>query len=595
MKKTLMSKAVIGTSFLVGTLGAALFSMGSYSGGNTADKSKQLAQSSAPLRVGDFALIDDAGKIHQLSRYRHKKALVLLAQDEACNNGVFDAAATAKQFDRLKEKYESKDIAFLIMDTSGADTVTRQNLPSEGKESIPVLIDDSQLVTETLTIAKTGEVVVLDPENFHLLYRGPADGAIKKTLKRIAKNKSVDVTIEETQGCDIQFASRDAHTKNVPDYVADIAPIIKDNCAECHREGGIGPFAMNSYMMLKGWSPMIRETLVTKRMPPTQVDPNIGHFNNARYMEKKDLQTLVHWIDAGSPRGSNKVDPLVGLEWPDIRDWQLGEPDFIVKAPKHDIPATGVVDYINKDIELTFDEDKWVKAVQFIPGDPAVLHHLLTYVTGPKEDFDGGEGGNNSVARRFLEGYAPGKIDSMTFPEGTGVFIPKGHKLSMQFHYTTNGKATSDETILGLYFHDEPPKYEYLNRSVSGMFKVPPHSIEHKTKAQYVFEEDVVVHGLRAHMHFRGRYMRFTAEYPDGTKKDLLNVPNYSYAWQPTYQLDQPVNLPAGTKVHVTGAFDNSEFNPANPDPTKELTFGLQSWDEMFIGYWSYHPAKPAN
>ncbi len=96
-------------------------------------------------------------------------------------------------------------------------------------------------------------------------------------------------------------------------------------------------------------------------------------------------------------------------------------------------------------------------------------------------------------------------------------------------------------------------------------------------------------------MHFRGRYMSFTAEFPDGTKKDLLNVPNYSYAWQPTYQLDKPVNLPAGTKVHVTGAFDNSEYNPANPDPSKELTFGLQSWDEMFIGYWSYHSAKPTN
>jgi hypothetical protein len=381
---------------------------------------------------------------------------------------------------------------------------------------------------------------------------------------------------------------------SVPDYSQDVAPVVIENCATCHRDGGIGPFALNSYDMLKGWSPMIREVLLTKRMPPTQVDPSVGHFSNARYISNDDLQTLVHWIDAGSPRGGSKTDPLAALEFPGLWDWQLGEPDYVVTAPAYNVPATGVIDYININVDLNFDEDKWVKAVQFIPGDPAVLHHLLTYVTGPKEDFDGGEGGRQSVARRFLEGYAPGKIDSMTFPEGTGVFIPKGHKLSMQFHYTTNGKATVDETKLGLYFYDTPPTYEYLNRSVSGQFKIPPYARDHKASAQYVFQEDVVVHGLRAHMHFRGHDMKFTAEFPDGTTKDLLNVPNYSYAWQPTYQLVEPVTLPAGTKVHVTGAFDNSEHNPANPDPSKELTFGLQSWDEMFIGYWSYHTVKPA-
>ncbi|MGH1469803.1 MAG: hypothetical protein ACRBCS_01315 [Cellvibrionaceae bacterium] len=564
---------------LLGVIGASLF-LSSFS----------ITSSAASVRVGDFALIDDAGKIHQLSRYRHKKAVVLLSQAQSCETSEFSGKKVLEEFTQLKNQWEPKEIAFLVMDSSGANMSDQRS-----GQITPVLLDESQLVAETLSITKVGEVVVLDPENFNLLYRGPVNGSIKTALQDVENNKTAESMIESSKGCNIQFASRNKDKKHTPDYAADIAPIIKENCAECHRAGGIGPFAMDSYMMLKGWSPMIRETLLTKRMPPTQVDPNVGHFNNARYISNKDLQTLVHWIDAGSPKGDIQSDPLVGLEWPDIRDWQLGEPDYIVKAPKHEIPATGVIDYINKDIELTFDEDKWVKAVQFIPGDPGVLHHLLTYVTGPQEDFDGGEGGNNSIARRFLEGYAPGKIDSMTFPEDTGVFIPKGHKLSMQFHYTTNGKATSDETILGLYFHDKPPKFEYLNRSVSGRFKVPPHSIEHKANAEYVFEEDVVVHGLRAHMHFRGRYMRFTAEFPDGTKKDLLNVPNYSYAWQPTYQLDEPVNLPAGTKVHVTGAFDNSEFNPANPDPSKELTFGLQSWDEMFIGYWSYHSAKPAN
>jgi hypothetical protein len=161
----------------------------------------------------------------------------------------------------------------------------------------------------------------------------------------------------------------------------------------------------------------------------------------------------------------------------------------------------------------------------------------------------------------------------------------------MQFHYTTHGRQTVDETLLGLYLYQEPPEHENFTRSVASVFRIPPYAREHKAAARYTFDEDVIVTGLRAHMHFRGKDMKFSAVYPDGTATELLSVPSYSYAWQPTYQLTQPALLPAGTTVHVTGTFDNSEHNPANPDPSKEITFGLQSWDEMFIGYWTYHPA----
>jgi hypothetical protein len=340
---------------------------------------------------------------------------------------------------------------------------------------------------------------------------------------------------------------------------------------------------------------MIREVLMTKRMPPMQVDPHVGRFSNARYVSDQELQTLVHWIDAGSPRGNGQSDPLADWRFQGEGEWQLGQPDVIVSSESHDIPAVGVIDYINDSVELGFTEDKWVRAVQFIPSDPSVLHHVLTYVTAPNEAFDGGEGDRRSIARRFLEGYAPGKIDAMVFPENTGVYIPKGHRLSLQNHYTANGRATTNTTRIGLYFHDKPPKYEYLNRSVSGPVKIPPFSVKHPTQGEFTFREDVVVHGLRAHMHFRGRDMRFAATLPDGSRKELLNVANYNYGWQPTYQMIEPVLLPAGSKVHVYGSFDNSQYNAANPDPSKEVPFGLQSWDEMFIGYWSYHAAKPKN
>lgn len=543
------------------------------------------ASVAAPERAGDFALLDQSGDFHQFSRYRHKDAIVLFSQANSCAA----ADASVAQLRELRSEWEGKNVAFLMINSAKDDAQSiRANAQAKNLD-FPILMDSSQLVADTLNISKAGEVLVLDPERLTVLYRGPVHEHLGQTL---AADGVQDTMVMEVAGCDLGVVKGATLASEAPDYATEIAPIIVENCAECHREGGIGPFAMNSHLMLQGWSPMIREVLLTKRMPPMQIDSDIGHFDNATYFDDEELQTLVRWIDAGAPKGSFAKDPLSGLEYADVKSWQLGEPDFIVKTPRQEIPATGVMDYINIDVELPFtNEDKWVKAVQFIPGDETVLHHLLTYVTASNEDFNGGEGDQRSSARRFLEGYAPGKVEAMVFPEDTGVYIPAGHKLSMQMHFTTNGRATSDETTLGMYFYDEKPTHENLTRSVSGNFVIPPHAVNHEVEATYLFDEAVVLNGLRAHMHFRGKDMKFSAEYPDGTMEDLLSVPNYSYAWQPTYQLSEHKLLPAGTRVHVTGAFDNSEFNPANPDPDQEIRFGLQSWEEMFIGYWTYYAA----
>lgn len=547
--------------------------------------------SALPDRVGDFALLDIEGEFHQLSRYRYQKALVLMAYDSSCAS--IDSALS--QFEALQSAFAEQQVSFLLINSStqsDADEL-REQQATFGFD-VSLLVDKGQLVSETLSFSNAGELAILDPERLTILYRGGVEGKASEVLNAELDGTVDSTTVQPVSGCELQYPAKQMHADAVPDYESDIAPIIAEQCASCHREGGIGPFALDSHLMLQGWSPMIREVLLTRRMPPTQVDPNIGHFSNARYIPEEDLQKLVHWIDAGAPKGLAVSDPLAALEFPDRRDWQLGEPDYVITAPRHEIPATGVLDYINVDVPLPFEEDKWVKAVQYIAGDESVLHHLLTYVTAPAEVAQG-EAATVNTATRFLEGYAPGKVDAMTFPENTGVYIPEGYKLSMQFHYTTNGRATSDETVLGLYTYDEPPTYENFTQSVSGMFRIPPYTQDHEASARHVFNEDVVVTGLRAHMHFRGKDMKFSAEYPDGAMVDLLSVPNYSYAWQPTYSLEEPMHLPAGTRVHVTGAFDNSEHNPANPDPSKELTFGLQSWDEMFIGYWTYHSAEPAN
>ena len=545
-----------------------------------------------PDRVGDFALLDSDGAFHQLSRYRNREALVLMSFDNRCAS--IDTAIG--QLKSLQRDWSDQGVAFGLIDSSGeADIQTIRATKARHGLDLPLLIDNGQLITETLRLTRAGEVAILDPERLTLIYRGVALESAAQSLANEIAGTADNTIITESAGCELNFPMRESHLATNPDYAIEIAPIIAEQCASCHREGGIGPFAMDSHLMLQGWSPMIREVLLTKRMPPTQVDPYIGHFSNARYISDTDLQRLVHWIDAGAPRGGADTDPLTQLQFPNRREWQLGEPDFIVKAPAHEIPATGVLDYINVEVELPFEEDKWIRAVQYIAGDEAVLHHLLSYVTAPREAVQEESPVAVNASTRFLEGYAPGKVDAITFPQNTGVYIPQGHNLSMQFHYTANGRATVDETLLGLYMHDDPPAYENFTESVSGMFRIPPFAGNHAASAEYVFAEDVVVTGLRPHMHFRGKDMKLSAELPDGSITELLSVPNYSYAWQPTYALEEPVNLPAGTMVHVTGTFDNSEYNPANPDPSKELTFGLQSWDEMFIGYWTYHSAEPTN
>lgn len=542
-----------------------------------------------PDRAGDFALLDTEGEFHQLSRYRHQDAMVLMAFDTAC---AAEQSASLALFRQTAAQFSEQGVAFALIESgTEADIDALRAARAATGLDVPMLVDDGQLVSETLKLATAGEVVVLDPQRLNVLYRGPLSTQTSEVIAAELAGGVDETTVVAASGCAIDYPASEAQLANVPDYGTEVAPIIVEQCASCHREGGIGPFAMDSHLMLQGWSPMIREVLLTKRMPPTQVDPNVGHFDNALYISPEQMQTLVHWIDSGAPRGAHPTDPLTTVEHVDMKAWRMGEPDYIVKAPAHEIPATGVLDYINVNVPLSFDEDKWVRAVQYIPGDEAVLHHLLTYVTPPTGAFEGGEADTSGAARRFLEGYAPGKVDPIVFPENSGVRIPAGYQLSMQFHYTTNGRATVDETKLGLYVYDEPPEHENFTRSVAAMFRIPPYARDHEVEATYTFDEDVVVTGLRAHMHFRGKDMQFFAEYPNGSMEQLLNVPNYSYAWQPTYQLTDPVSLPSGTKVHVTGSFDNSENNPANPDPSKELTFGLQSWDEMFIGYWTYHAA----
>ena len=538
----------------------------------------------APERIGDFALLDNHGVFHQLSRYLHKNAVVVMAFDQRCAK----MDDLVQGFRAVQERWQDRDLQFLLLDANGTPRPQMTAL----HPGLPILEDDGQMVSEALGITQAGEVLVLEPLRLSRFYQGPVQTELDTVLTGVL-DASLNSTVRVAMtGCEIPYPVRDQHRARVPDYATEVAPIISARCAECHREGGVGPFAIDSHIMLRGWSPMIREVLMNKRMPPTQVDPYIGHTENARSISVAEMQTLVHWINAGGPASPDVADPLENLQFPDESVWLLGEPDYVVEAPGVEIAATGIMDYVYSKVSLPFTEDKWLRAVQYIAGDKTVLHHLVTYVTEPGEDYWGTEREESFSTRRFVEAYAPGKPVAVEFSEGTGVRIPAGSELSMQLHYVTNGRRTVDKTRLGLYFLEQPPQHEQLVAAVGARFIIPPQVADFPLHVEHAFDQDVVITGLRVRMHYRGKRMKFAVDEPDGSLREILSVPAYNYGWQPHYRLSEPVLVPAGAKVHVIGAFDNSESNPLNPDPDKEVGFGVDSWDEMFTGYFTYHSAN---
>jgi len=532
-------------------------------------------------RVGDFALLDDDGAFHQLSRYQHRKALVLMAYSAEC--ATMDTLLD--NYIGIANQYAGDDFEFLLIDSQDSD---RPELSKVGVE-LPILEDDGQLISQTLDIVSAGDVLVLNPERLSLFFQGQPSQELESILGSILGEGVSDTIRQSGAGCALDYPLKEMHSESPPDYASEIAPIIIENCADCHRQGGVGPFALDSYIMVLGWSPMIKEVLLNKRMPPTQVDPYIGHSESARYLDPDDLQTLVHWINNRAPRGDSEADPLELFAATERTEWVFGEPDYIVTGPKNEIPAIGVMDYVYDDAELPFAEDKWLRAIQYIAGDESVLHHLVTFVTPPEEDFWGDERISESVTRRFVGSYLPGKTNAIEFDAGTGVLVPQGHKLSMQFHYVTNGQSTVDETQFGLYFSNEPNLKERLTHAVASRFLLPPNENDFELQAEQQVEQDIVVTGVRARMNFRGKRMKFVVENPQGNVRELFSVPAYNYGWQPDYLLDEAEPVAAGSVLRVIGAFDNSISNPSNPDPSKEVIFGLESWEEMFTGYFTFY------
>lgn len=379
-----------------------------------------------------------------------------------------------------------------------------------------------------------------------------------------------------------------------PTFYKDALPVLQKNCQTCHRPGEAAPMSFLTFESTRPWAKAIKAAVVSQKMPPWFADPHYGKFANDRTMSESDVKTLVAWVDGGAKAGEAKDSPAP-VQWVD--GWTIGKPQQVFEmAAEFDIPASGTVDYQYIIVPTNFTEDKYVQFAEARPGDRERVHHIIAFLREPGspwlKDAKPGvpyvpkKGEGDGQASDFLVGYAPGAPAQILRP-GQAKLIKAGSDIVLQMHYTANGKAGKDRSRIGLVFASEKPTQRVLTLAAANpKFVIPPGNPNYQVDSKIQLQEDATLTGLLPHMHLRGKDFEFRAVYPTGEKEVLLKVPHYSFSWQLWYELDKPKLLPAGTIIECTAHFDNSANNPANPDPTKEVRFGEQSWDEMMIGFF---------
>jgi hypothetical protein len=532
----------------------------------------------APETLDNFRLTDQQGASHELYYLTDMKAVVLLAQGSECK-GSQAAAAT---LEGLRAKYEPQGIKFLHINSNlpgSADSVSRPTVATHATKGIPILVDETQLIGESMGFKRNGEVLIANPQGWKVTYRGGV-GGVPTVLDSMLAGAAVKAAASEVAGCAIKMPERDKKQAHAQiSYEKTIAPMLMDKCVECHRTGGIGPWQMTSYDMIKGFAPMIREVVRTQRMPPADIDEHYNVFVNNRGLSVDQARTLVHWIEAGAPRGSG-ADPLLSQkkEWP---EWPLGKPDLVVELPEFKVPATGTIPYQMLTVANPLDRDVWVRGVDWLPGQRTVVHHIIASA-----------GGAERRGAISLNNYVPG-VEPLDLPPEAGILLPAKSTFHFQVHYTSNGKELVDRTKLGLYFRPDQPQYMFRSLVfANNKLRIPPNTKVHEETAEQTVKADAIIYTLHPHAHYRGKASRFVAYYPDGKTETLLNVPAYDFNWQGTYELEKPKPVPAGTRIVYTQWYDNSSQNKANPDPNREVTWGEQTWDEMIFGVIRYRNVK---
>jgi len=538
----------------------------------------------------DFRLQDHRGAWHTLDEIRDRNVIVIAFLGAECPL----AEAYAPRLAEVARTFENRGVGFFGIDANRQDGpvaigrfVEKHDLP------FPVLMDVGNGLADRLGAERTPEVFVLDGSRA-VVYRGRIDDQyaigihrpsptrhdLVDAIEAALAGRPVATPRMEAVGCKIGRAAKSAGGGAVT-YAREVSRILNLHCVSCHRPGEIAPFSLTDYRQAAGWSSMIAEVVQEGRMPPWHASPDHGQFSNEARLTPSEKKAIADWVAGGSPEGNPTAlpPPITFAE-----GWRIPKPDLVLEMPEEVvIPAEGSMPYVQVTIDPKLTRDVWVRASQVRPGNPSVLHHLVVTVQPPgskRVDQSGGD---------FLAAYAPG-MPPRILPEGVARLVPAGSKFVFQLHYTPKGTRQVDRSRIGLTFADPSTVKKDLKSGMGIDFRlrISAGDPDYVAKADFRFNQAGVLYSLMPHMHLRGKSMTFEAEYPDGRKEILLDVPRYEFDWQNLYVLAEPKVMPEGTVIHCVGHFDNSSNNPNNPNPKRNVTFGEQTNDEMLVGYLNY-------
>jgi Copper type II ascorbate-dependent monooxygenase, C-terminal domain len=396
-------------------------------------------------------------------------------------------------------------------------------------------------------------------------------------------------------------------TKPNPTFYRDVVPILQSHCQSCHRAGGISTLPLETFEQAQRKAAAIANAVVSRTMPPWFADPKIGHFSNDPSLTGKEIAAITNWSESGAPAG-DPHDAPPPLHW--NVDWNIAQPDKIVQMPVAvKLPAQGQVEYTYEIVPTGFTEDKWIQEIEVHPSSPEHVHHAVVYIRPPDSKWLRGAPVGMPFANATLADekikrdtrwtdsdvllvYAPGSSPD-EWPSDMAKFIPAGSDLVFQIHYTTNGTPAEDQSSVGLIFAKSPPPRRVLTLQLTNdKFEIPPGADDFRVEVHGTVPNDCTLLSLFPHMHLRGKRFEYNIVEKNGRLDPLLRV-NYHFHWQMSYRLAEPLALKAGTMLQAVAWYDNSAKNPHNPDPTRAVSWGDQTTDEMMVGFFDV--AVPAN
>ncbi len=505
---------------------------------------------------------------------------------------------------RLEKDAAAQGIGMvLVCPVSSENETERAQFIQDHKLSSTVVHDQEHQITAALKATTTTEIFLLDAHRT-LIYRGaihdqyglgytkekPTRHYLRDAMAALLAQQRPTIEATTAPGCalDLKKAASDtAVTAKDITYHHHISRILQSSCLECHRQGGVGPFSLETYEDVLEHAGMIRKQVQRGAMPPWfAAAPAHGEASpwvNDVSLSSRDKADLLAWLDTPDrPRG-DPADAPAARHYP--KEWALGEPDAVFQLPEPvHIKAEGTMPYQFVTVETNLSKDRWVNGYEILPTDAAVVHHVIVNVHEKGSRIrDRGEG-----AGGYWAAYVPGNTHHR-WPVGFAKKLPAGATLSFQIHYTPNGRKTQDQMRIGLHFADEEPRFIVHTASVAHLrLAIPPGAANHVETKEQPVPFDMHVMAFMAHMHVRGKAFKYEVTQPDGKPEVLLDIPRYDFNWQLRYDYATPRFLPRGSRVKITAVYDNSDANPANPDPTKTVRWGPQTQDEMMIGYIEY-------